>query len=160
MIKLLVIGLWVCVVSLGSSYVAASFAAPSEAATEKPTYFEGLDYRKTDPIAVAVIAENAIQGYVIARFVYTIDGKTAASLAVPPDPIILDEAFRSVYSTANFDFRAPERFDLAALTDHLRDSVNKRYGRDIVESVLIDQFDFMPRNQMGGEKFKIDQGGR
>ncbi len=65
--------------------------APAEAAAA-PNYFEGLDYKKTDTIAVPIIADNAIQGYVLARFVYTIDGKSGGRLAVPPEPIILDQA--------------------------------------------------------------------
>lgn len=151
MIKLLGIGLWVCLVTLGAGYAVANMAAgaPLEAAA-KPNYFEGLDYRKTETIAVPIIADNAIQGYVLARFVYTIDGKLAATLAVPPDPIILDEAFRAVYSVSGFDFRHPERYDVAALLASIKETVNKRYGQKVVEDVMIDQFDFLPKNQMGG----------
>lgn len=155
MIKIFGIGLWVCLVTLGSSYVVASVRSsqPDEAAA-KASYFEGLDYRKTDAIAVPIIAENAIQGYVLARFVYTIDGKLAASLAVPPDPIILDEVFRSVYSASGFDFHNPERYDLPGLLASVKSGVNGKYGQTVVEDVMVDQFDFLPKNQTGGEAFK------
>jgi len=146
MIKLLAIGLWVCAATLGSSWVAANWRAGEQAeVAKKPDFFEGLDYRKTDSIAVPLIADNAIKGYALARFVYTIDGETAASLAVPPDPVILDEAFRAVYSVAGFDFAHPERYDLAALLQSVKTNVNARYGRDVVEDVMVDQFDFLPK---------------
>ncbi|MBB3996381.1 hypothetical protein [Aureimonas pseudogalii] len=155
MIKILGIGIWVCVVALGTSYAVATMrSSETTAAPKEADYFEGLDYRKTDGIAVPLIAENAIQGYVLARFVYTIDGETAAKLAVPPDPIILDEAFRAVYSVSGFDFRNPERYDLQALLGSIKESVNKRYGQKVVEDVMVDQFDFMPKNQLGGEIYK------
>ncbi|WP_279483903.1 hypothetical protein [Aureimonas sp. SK2] len=156
MIKLLGIGVWVCLVTLGAGYAVANLAAeaPPPAPTA-PSYFEGLDYRKTDTIAVPIIAENAIQGYVLARFVYTIDGKTAAGLAVPPEPIILDAAFKSVYSVSNFDFKNPERYDLPALLAELKNGVNTRYGKPVVEEVMVDQFDFMPKQQTGGETLKL-----
>ena len=155
MIKLLAIGFWVCIASLGSSYVVASMRSDaSEPATAEPTYFVGLDYKKTDSITVPIIAKEAIQGYVLARFVYTIDGKVASSLAVPPDPFILDEAFRAVYSASGFDFEHPEHYDLPALTASIRDSINKRFGQDLLHDVLVDQFDFLPKNEIGGEKLR------
>lgn len=154
MIKLIAIGVWVCIASLGSSYAVASYMSASAANPETPTYFVGLDYRKTDTITVPIIAKNAIQGYVLASFVYTIDGETEKSLAVPPDPFILDEAFRSVYSASGFDFEKPQQFDLAALTGSIRDSVNKRYDKEVVHEVLIEQFDFLPKDEIGGEGLK------
>ena len=159
MIKLLGIGVWVMVVTLGSGFAMAKLSGGGEApAPKQPTYFEGLDYKKTTSIAVPLISENAIQGYVLARFVYTIDGKLAATLAVPPDPIILDEAFRAVYSVSGFDFHNPERYDVAALLASIKETVNKRYGQKVVEDVMIDQFDFLPKNQMsntiGGDQSK------
>ncbi len=155
MIKLLGLGVWVMLVTVGSGYAMATLAGGGEAsAPEQPTYFKGLDYKQTNSIAVPLISENAIQGYVLARFVYTVDGQLAAGLAVPPDPIILDEAFRAVYSVAGFDFRNPERYDLAALLASIKETVNKRYGQKVVEDVMVDQFDFLPRDQMGGEEFR------
>ncbi|WP_062212621.1 hypothetical protein [Aureimonas sp. AU12] len=155
MIKILGIGIWVCLVTLGSGYAVATLRSGETVEAQKePDYFEGLDYKKTDTIAVPLISENAIQGYVLARFVYTIDGETAAKLAVPPDPIILDEAFRAVYSVSGFDFRNPERYDLPALLASIKEAVNTRYGQKVVEDVMIDKFDFMPKNQIGGEAYK------
>ncbi|MFD2236337.1 hypothetical protein [Aureimonas populi] len=154
MIKILLLGLWVAAVSLGSTYVVASVRSGTVAEKEEPTYFAGLDYRRTDAISVPIIAEGNIQGYVLARFVYTIDGQTVATMAVPPDPFVLDEAFRRVYSVSGFDFERPERYDLAALTGDIRVAVNERLGRDVVREVLVEQFDFLPRNEMGGEGMK------
>lgn len=156
MIKILGIGVWVCLVTLGSGWAVATFGGGGEAEAKSgdPSYFAGLDYRKTDSIAVPLIANEKIQGYVLARFVYTIDGELAASLAVPPDPIILDSAFRAVYSVSGFDFDAPERYDLAGLLQSIKTEVNGKYGRPVVEDVLVDQFDFLPKGQIGGEAFK------
>jgi flagellar basal body-associated protein FliL len=155
MIKIIAIGIWVCIASLGSSYAVASYLSGNAAAEgTEPTYFVGLDYRKTEGITVPIIAKNAIQGYVLASFVYTVDGKIAGALAVPPDPFILDEAFRSVYTASTFDFEKPEQFDLAALTNTIRDSVNARYKQDVVHEVLIEQFDFLPKGEIGGEGLK------
>ncbi|MEX6504997.1 hypothetical protein [Jiella sp. M17.18] len=153
MIKLLAIGLWVCAVALGSSYVMASMFSPAAEAGVKPKdpdYFHGLDYKSTDSITIPMIAHEKIQGYILARFVYTIDGKTASELKVPPDPFILDEVFRRLYSTKNFDFDRPERYDLKSLTDGIKEDVNKRYGQKVVHEVLVEQFDYIPKGETRG----------
>ncbi|MEF2071753.1 hypothetical protein [Consotaella aegiceratis] len=151
MIKIFAIGLWVCVASLGSSYLVASMSRDSQAATtegEEPTYFAGLDYRKTDPITVPIIDGNEIRGYVLARFVYTIDGTVVEGLAVPPDPFLVDEAFRTIYSLDDFDVSRPERYDLKALTEKMRDAANARFGDKLVEEVLVEQFDYIDKRDV------------
>ena len=150
MIKLIGVGLWVCLVALGSSYFTAEWTSnvPPPPAPKQPTFYDGLDYRKTDDITIPMISHEAIQGYILARFVYTIDGNKANKLKVPPDPFILDEAFRRLYSTDSFDFDKPERFDITALTAAIKDAVNKRYGEDLIYEVLVDQFDYIPKQDI------------
>ena len=148
MIKLIAVGLWVACVALGSSYVMASMAGgSSDEEGEELSYFVGLDYRTTDNITIPMISDAAIQGYILARFVYTIDGRTVAQLKVPPDPFILDEAFRRLYATEGFDFAKPERFDLPALTKDIREAVNARYGSELVRDILVEQFDYIAKSE-------------
>lgn len=148
MIKLVAVGLWVCLVALGSSYVMASMMTGGGSESTESTYFDGLDYRKTGNITIPLIADNAIQGYILAQFVFTIDGKVASRLQVPPDPFILDEAFRRLYSTEGFDFNAPQRFDLTGLTSSIRDAVNARYGEELVHELLVEQFDYIAKKDI------------
>lgn len=148
MIKLVAIGLWVCLVSLGSSYVMASMRSPEPEAKPAPTYFAGIDYKKTDPITVPIIVGNDIKGYILARFVYTIDGEIVGGLAVPPDPFLMDDAFKAIYSVEGFDFEHPERYDLKKLTDAIRASVNKRYDKEVVHEVLVQQFDYIAKKDV------------
>lgn len=149
MIKLIAVGLWVACVALGSSYVMASMAGGNtEEEVEEASFFVGLDYRTTDNITIPMISDAAIQGYILARFVYTIDGRTVAQLKVPPDPFILDEAFRRLYATEGFDFAKPERFDLPALTRDIREAVNARYGSELVRDILVEQFDYIAKSDV------------
>ena len=147
MIKLIGIGVWAAIVALGSSYVMASVFAPTpEAGEEKaPTYFEGLDYKSTDSVTIPMISNETIKGYILARFGYTIDGTVGNTLKVPPDPFILDEVFRRLYSTDTFDFDRPEKFDLTALTTSIRDAVNDRFGQKLIHELLVEQFDYIAK---------------
>ena len=147
-IKLIAIGVWVLAVALGSNYAMSALRSSSPDEPEKATYFDGIDYCKTTNITIPMIADDAIQGYILARFVYTIDGKTGSELKVPPDPFILDEAFRRIYSTDGFDFDKPSRFDLTALTAFIKSAVNERYGEEIVKDILVDQFDYIAKKDI------------
>ncbi|MBO0661231.1 hypothetical protein LQ948_01480 [Jiella sp. MQZ9-1] len=152
MIKLIGVGVWAALVALGSSYLMSALFAPTPVAAEKkaPTYFDGLDYRSTDSVTIPMISDETIKGYILARFVYTIDGTIGNKLKVPPDPFILDEVFRRLYSTDNFDFDHPEKFDLKALTDGIRDAVNKRYGMKLVHELMVEQFDYIAKKDARG----------
>nr|WP_255699720.1 hypothetical protein [Jiella avicenniae] len=153
------IGVWAAIVALGSSYVMASVFAPApEAAVSKePTYFDGLDYRSTESVTIPMISHETIKGYILARFVYTIDGSVGNALKVPPDPFILDEVFRRLYSTDSFDFERPEKFDLTELTTSIRDAVNARFGQELLHELLVEQFDYIAKKDArsgnaGGDK--------
>ncbi|WP_152046109.1 hypothetical protein [Aureimonas psammosilenae] len=148
MIKTLAIGLWVCVASLGASYVAASMQGPAVEEKHEPTYFNGLDWRKTESITVPILTKDRIAGYVLARFVYTIDGEIANKLAVPPDAFVMNDAFTAVYQTSDFDFQNPQKYDLDGLKTKIKDSVNKRYDQELIHEVLVEQFDFLPKDDM------------
>lgn len=147
MIKLIGIGVWAAIVALGSSYVMASVFAPAPEVGEpkEPTYFEGLDYRSTESVTIPMISNERIKGYILARFVYTIDGNVGNTLKVPPDPFILDEVFRRLYSTDSFDFDRPEKFDLTELTTSIRDAVNERFGMELLHELLVEQFDYIAK---------------
>ncbi len=146
MTKLIVSALWICAITLVSSYVAASWKA-SGSVTSEPA-LRGLNYEKTAPINVPIIVDGAIEGYVVAQFVYTADASLLNRLTVPPDPFMLDQAFRTIFSDERIDLERLERFDLASLTETLRTDVNARFGTDLVRDVLVEQFTYITKDEV------------
>ncbi len=141
--KLLLGGIWVCAVTSGAVYFASWNAGGASVASEE-AYLQGIDYVKTRQITVPRISEGKIQGYVIARFVFTVDAQTARELAVPPEIFVVDEAFRAIYGDDKLDFDHLERVDLSGLTTRIVTNVNDRVQPDLVEEVLVEQFDYVP----------------
>jgi hypothetical protein len=142
MIRLLITGIWICTVMAGAIYAGAAWKAGTPlVASNQP--LEGLEHKKTRPISVPMIADGALQGYIMAQFVYTIDAKTAKKLAVPPDVFLLDEAFRAIYGDEKLDFRRLERFDLTTLTRSLHERVNGRLNADMIKDVLVQEFNYV-----------------
>jgi hypothetical protein len=144
MIKVILIAIWISAIALGSSYVAASWKATGKVVPDEGgDMLTGLNYTKTDPINIPILAEGKVAGYVVAQFVYTADAEVQNKLSVPPDPFILDEAFRAVFSDADIDFKHLDRFDIKGLTGKIRDDVNTRFGGPLIQDMLVEQFAFV-----------------
>jgi hypothetical protein len=146
-IKLIFIGIWVCAITLASSYAAVSWRMnKTKETTEHGSKLSGaLEHVKTKMISVPIIADGAIQGYVVAQFSFTIDASVLKRLTIKPDVFLLDEAFKTIYAGEAIDFRKLKKQDLSGLLKTLGDNVNKRFGAPFVESVLIQELNYVPK---------------
>ena len=148
MIRLIACCVWICAVTLASAYVGATFfRSGADQTAAQPQKIEGLEHRKTQPISVPMISGGAVAGYVVAQFIYLIDPEALKRLSVPPDVFITDEAFRMLY-VGKVDFNHLEKYDLPALTGELVKKVNQRLGGDIVKDVLVEQFNYVPKDDI------------
>ena len=141
--KLLLGGVWVCAVTSAAVYFASLQAGGAAAPAEEP-YLQGIDYVKTRQITVPRISDGKIQGYVLARFVFTVDAQAVRQLAVPPEVFVVDEAFRAIYGDDKLDFENLQKLDLSGLTQMITDRVNARVQPELVQETLVEQFDYVP----------------
>ncbi len=160
MIKLILCGLWVCVVTLASMYAMIAWRTAPDPEVAKEQYFGGLEHVRTRTISVPLIDKGVIQGYVTAQFSFNIDAKTLHQLSVKPDVLLLDAAFKTIYAGDILDFRHPGKQDLSLLTKTIADSVNKRFGKRFVEDVLVEELNYVPKDQVrGGNRKPEGMGG-
>ena len=94
-----------------------------------------------------MIAGGAVAGYVVAQFIYLDRPGSVEAFSVPPDVFITDEAFRMLY-VDKVDFNHLAKYDVSALTKELVKKVNQRLGGDIVKDVLVEQFNYVPKDDM------------
>lgn len=147
MIRLVLAGLWVCILTAGTSYAVAYWKENGSVLSAKDDYLDGLQYQKTRVLSVPMVENGAVQGYVVARFVYTADGKALQQLAVPPEPFVVDEAFRRIYADERLDFRKLARYDLSILTAAIKQRVNERMQAEILQDVLVEDFNYVSRDE-------------
>lgn len=148
MVRTALIAIWVCVVMAGSVYAAVQFGAAPEEKKETQEFFGGLDYVKSDIISVPIISEGKIGGYVVAQFVFTIDGTIFRQLSVPPNVFIIDEAFRALYAGEVVDFKNMKKYDIDGLKKKIAMNVNERFKADLIKDVLIERLNFIPLNEV------------
>ena len=148
MSKALFVGIWVCLVTLLSSYGAVVWVTGARAEREEDAYLEGIEYKKLQPLTVPMIKNGQIQGYVVARLVFTADARTLRTLSVTPEIFVVDEAFRQIYTNEKIDFEKMKKYDLDVLMVAIRDSVNKRLAADIVQDLLVEDLNYVARKDV------------
>ncbi|WP_119308965.1 hypothetical protein [Cohaesibacter haloalkalitolerans] len=141
------LALWIGAVSTLSAYLSGhwmnnkSFTELSASPMQ-----EGMDFEKTRAISVPMITDGKVRGYVVAQFVYTIDSTTLKELAIPPNPFVVDEAFRAIFTDKTIDFEDLKHYDIDALTTLIKDNVNARMQAQLVHDILVEEFSFFPES--------------
>ena len=147
MMKNVMAGFWVCAVTLASCYAAVTWIV-GRAPAEEQTHYEGLQYKKLPAMNIPIVAEGAVQGYVIANLVFTTDAKTLREISVPPEAFIQDEVFRHVYSDETLDFKKLSRYNVNGMIANVREKINKRLGAEIVKEILVENFNFVDKSDI------------
>ncbi|MBB3233693.1 hypothetical protein [Phyllobacterium endophyticum] len=151
MIRILLIGLWICAVALGSLYVAvwqnsATAAVGSEA-------IEILDDGKTDVFSVPIIIDNAVQGYVVSQLAYTLDHGVNASFGIPVSYFINDEIFRQFYGHYS-DVKEVQKVNFDDVRKAIIDGVNARFPQPLVKDLLVEQFNYITAQEIRDQNTK------
>jgi hypothetical protein len=151
MMKVVLLSLWLCTVTLGTAYGVmmwkASSSGESGRGTDSPVVLQQM---QTKMLNVPIIKDGALQGYVLAQFVFTVETEKLKELSTKPEVVIVDEAFKLIYTGEAIDFRTMRRNDIAALSKLILTNVNKRLGETIVHDVLVQEFNYLPKDQLRG----------
>ena len=142
MIKLLFIGLWVCLITIGSSYAAAYWAV-GQSGKEEEVYLEGLEYRKLPTITVPMISEGEVKGYV-----YTADAGLLNEMSVEPDSFVTDEAFREIYTNGVVEFGKLSKYNLNEITVAVKENTNRRMNYEVVQDILVEGLNYIEKDDM------------
>jgi hypothetical protein len=153
MMRMVLIGIWACVVTLGSTFGASYWKSHRSAPGEAAQHAEKLEVKKVKPITVPIISEGTLKGYISAEFAYVVEasnkeGHGGGGAPVDADSYVMDEAFRRLYADNNLDFRRIEKYDLNSLTKELTKSINERLGGELVRETLVKSFAFVPKDDI------------
>ncbi|MES2029322.1 MAG: hypothetical protein V4477_09120 [Pseudomonadota bacterium] len=148
MMKLLITGIWACLVTVGTSFGISYWKETAAALPAKQDQPEGLVYEKTKVLNVPMIADGSVQGYIVTQIVFTADAQVLRRLPVPPEPFVVDEAFRTIYGDQKLDFKNLGRYDLTQFAQTVRAQVNKRLQTDALQEVLVQDFNYVSKDQI------------
>lgn len=144
MFKLVLTGLWVCAITLGSVYMSiqmtmAPTAADGDAAKKNTELTQG------EMITVPVIAEGKVAGYFLARISYMVDKDKLPNTDLPITALMTDELFSLLIGNKMVDIANTASFDLNAFRSHIKDGLNKRLDNEPITDVLVEQLDYLSK---------------
>lgn len=148
MIKVIAIAVWVCAATLGAVFYSFQAAGESGVGEKPKPMLGGLDYVKTDIISVPLIHDSGIDGYFLAKLVYTVEPAQIKKLSIPAEALITDEVYSYLYAHPQIDFTKKETIDLDAFRAAIRDAINTRVGTTLVHEVLVDQMNFLSKDEI------------
>lgn len=149
MMKMVVAAVWVCAVTVGSLFYSFQTASSKGAdAGKQPTFFGGLDYVKTNVISVPVLKGGHVGGYFLTRLVYTVEPSRAGQLTIPADMLFTDEVYNYLFTHPEIDFTDRDAFDYDRFKKGIRESINARLGEELVHDILIEQVDFLSKEDI------------
>lgn len=152
MIRIAIIGLWICGVALGSLY----FAVWQNSATASVAPQIGeviLDDGKTDVFSVPVIIDNAVHGYVVTQFAYTLDKTVEASVTVPVSYFINDEIFSQFYGQYS-DVKDVQQVKFDDVKKSIIDRVNAHFPQPLLRDLLVEQFNYISAKEIRNQNTK------
>jgi flagellar basal body-associated protein FliL len=147
-IKTLLIGLWVCVVALGSSYFFVQMNNSSAAHAPSEAEVEVIEFIKTDMVSVPVIREGKVQGYLVAQLSFAVNKTATKKLAFEPAPYLVDVAYRALYENSAIDFSQLQPQDLTLLAKKILEGANAKLGGEVVKDVLMNEINYVPRDEV------------
>jgi hypothetical protein len=147
-IKTLLIGLWVCAVSLGSTYFASTMKWGSDQAELSPEEANAVEFVKTEMLSVPVIRNGKVNGYVVTQMSFAVNKAELGKLPFEPSPYLVDAAFRAIYQNATMDFSGLRSQDLTALSATMVELANARLGSKLVRDVLINDINYVARDEI------------
>ncbi|MDN2567264.1 hypothetical protein N1F89_13630 [Aquibium sp. A9E412] len=148
MIKFVVAAVWISLATLGAVFYAFQATQARQSADPPPPLFGGLDYMRTRIVSVPVVGEGRVQGYFLVRLAYAVQPGKLAKLALPPDMLMVDELHTYLYGNPQTDWANVETIDIEGFKAGIRDAINARVGDELVHEVLIEQIDFLSKEEI------------
>lgn len=148
MLKLVILGIWVIVVTAGATFGSVHLRALSSGEDSEKQEDLGVEELKADMTSIPMIRGGDIIGYLIIQLSYQADRRALSEMKLEPLPYINDAAFRSIFASTDVDFRRLRGSDLDKLTSAIMKEANTRIGADLVRQVLIQQLNFVPKEDI------------
>ena len=150
MIRSLLASVWIVSVTLAAAYFGHTMQSSRPApAAEQDTKASATV--KIKSMTVPVIAGGALQGYVLTEISISTKSDLLKTLPQPPELLLSDEVFKTLYAEEQVDFKHIEKTDLAKLSQKVRDNINSRAGAVIAEDVFIQELHYMSKEDVRAE---------
>jgi hypothetical protein len=148
MLKLVAIGFWVILVTAGATYGSVFLANSGGSDASAEAADMGVEELKSEMTSVPIMRNGDIIGYLIFQLSFAADRRLLAERKLDPLPFMMDAAFRVIFASTDVDFRRLRSKDIEALTGAIATEANGRLGAELVRHVLVQQLNFVKKEDI------------
>ncbi|MDQ0506692.1 hypothetical protein [Xanthobacter agilis] len=148
MIRFIIIGVWVCVVALASTYAAAYWVTGSEHGKAEDSYLSGLEYRRLPVITVPMVIDGSVKGYVLVKLVFTADASLLRKMPIDPGIFAVNAAFQEIYVNGRVEGGKMAKYNLPEMLERIRQATNAHLNGDVVREVLVDSLNYVDKTDL------------
>lgn len=98
--------------------------------------------------SVPIMRNGEVIGYLILQLSFAADRRLLEERKLDPLPFMVDAAFRVIFGSTDIDFRRLRAKELEELTAAIASEANKRIGSDLIRHVLLQQLNFVRREDI------------
>jgi hypothetical protein len=149
--KLIITGIWVCIVTLASVYFSIQMASkPVETAPveDKPE----LETINGEMVSFPILEDGRVRGYFLTRLTYEVDKAKVAVSPVPLADVLTDVLYTELVGNKIINLTDNREFNLDEFRKTIVETVNKKMGEGTVANVLVQQLDYLTKEDITGEQ--------
>ncbi|MGZ2439662.1 hypothetical protein [Sinorhizobium medicae] len=148
MLKLVLTGVWVCVVTLGSVYFSMQHASAPVLSDAEADRRASQEYVPGEMITVPSIRDGAVQGYFLAKLSFSASREGIAGLQAPLRQLVTDELYDMLVGSKFIDVANTAAFDLPSFKLAVREGLNKKFGGEVISEVLVEQLEYLTKDDV------------
>jgi hypothetical protein len=147
MIKLVLTGVWVCVITLASVYMSVHLAtAPAPAPDQSKQSL--VELVKGESITIPVVKDGAVGGYFLSKISFMMNKDLMKGTTLPLTEMTTDELFSLLVGNKMIDIANMKAFDPNAFRDMVKKDLNAHLGGEYIDQVLLEQLDYLSKEEV------------
>ncbi|MET0357974.1 MAG: hypothetical protein ABW055_00925 [Pararhizobium sp.] len=145
MIKLLLTGVWVAGITLGSVYVSMRHASAPVESSEEQARLAVQEYVPGELITVPVLRNGGVQGYFLTKLSFAVDKTKLKTLPVPLKETVTNALFDILVGKQLINIEDSKSFDLANFKSVVKAGLNEQMKEEVIFEVLVEQLEYLSK---------------
>jgi len=154
MIKFIIMGVWVLLVTLGGLFIGRTMTNDNSIQSVDIEKKSAQEQANTDMISVPVMVEGEVKGYLLVQLTFVMDENIKSGLDSPIAPFVHDAIFAEFFG-AYTDKHQIEKVRFEPSRERIIENVNQRFGAGIIKDLLVQQFNFVTVEKIREQRERV-----
>jgi xanthosine utilization system XapX-like protein len=148
MLKLVLTGVWVAAVALGAVYGSIELSKPADPGAEEAARKAVRELMAGEMVTFPVIEDGKVAGYFLTKTSLIVDKTKLPTTTLPIPALVTDELYTALVGEKLIRIHKNGDFNVAAFRERIKTAVNTRLGTDVVMDVIIEQVDYLSKEDI------------